>query len=77
MKKLALLLFAGLLINVADIENLDASCKEMRDECLEECNENYKGDTTFDGIGRFACRTGCELSEGFCEVKEFIDELLE
>lgn len=75
MKKLIVILFAGLLLNIADIESLDASCKEMRDACLEECNENWSGDTFFDGVGRFGCRAGCELSEGVCNVAEFVKEL--
>lgn len=76
MKKLILMLFVALLLNVANTTNLDAGCKETRNLCLKECNENYGGDTFFDGAGRFACRAGCELSEGVCNVAEFVKELL-
>ncbi|MTI86966.1 MAG: hypothetical protein FH748_03240 [Balneolaceae bacterium] len=77
MKKLIILLFAGLIWNLTSVQDLDAGCKETRIACLEECNENYSGETFFDGLGRFGCRAGCEISEGICNTAEFIKELFE
>jgi hypothetical protein len=35
--------------------------EDARDECITSCNEDYTGDTLFDGAQRAGCRLGCDI----------------
>lgn len=41
-------------------EAKDKAEKE-RKECVSSCNEDYTGDTIFDGAQRAGCRLGCDI----------------
>lgn len=43
-------------------------CQDQADACYERCDDNWGGDTIFDGAGRVACKTGCALSEAGCVI---------
>lgn len=48
-------------------------CVDQADDCYERCDENWSGNTTWDGAGRVACKTGCALTEAACVVKSWFE----
>lgn len=49
-------------------EALAADCSATRKTCIEGCNNDYPGDTIFDGAQRAGCRTGCDIGYLWCEI---------
>lgn len=62
--KSTLALFSLLLfLNLGFAETTYASdAEDTRTECISSCNEDYTGDTIFDGAQRAGCRLGCDVS---------------
>ncbi len=48
------------------------SCEEKADTCYERCDENWQGNTIFDGAGRAGCKSGCALAEAGCIIGEWL-----
>lgn len=52
-----------LFLNLGFAETTYASdAEETRKECISSCNEDYTGNTIFDGAQRAGCRLVCDIS---------------
>jgi hypothetical protein len=44
------------------------SCDDKKDECYEECNETWEGDSGLIELGRATCKGGCQVGKLICNL---------
>lgn len=54
-------LFLVLNVGITETSYASKTPEQKKDACIEKCNEDYKGDTFFDGAQRAGCRLGCDV----------------
>ncbi|NGP87632.1 hypothetical protein [Fodinibius halophilus] len=56
------------LVSSAFAKKEESENDKARDKCITGCNEDYTGDTFFDGAQRSGCRAGCDIAYYWNEI---------
>lgn len=73
MKKVLIGLCTISLLSIPGTAYAALTCTEKADKCYERCDQNWKGDTIADGLGRVACKSGCAIAEAGCIIGEWFE----
>lgn len=69
LKKISLLLLISIL-SIGFMGNTYAkSCEDKKDDCYEECEEIWDGDSIIVQIGRAVCKGGCQVAQLACNLR--------
>ena len=46
----------------------ERTCDQKKEDCYDECDEVYDGDSTIIEVGRATCKGGCQVAKLACNV---------